>query len=144
MSVSHPSDLADATTNELLAMLEIMFLVALADQNFSAQERLNFLEHAESLSEGRIGSKMLTRLIESWEKRDMSETPLRLEELARDLGDHSTRRLAYGLARSLAEADGEVLPAEAQLLATIAEALSLDVEEAEEIAESVAMSSRPS
>ncbi len=123
-------------------MLEVMFLVAVADCHFSADERLSFLEHAESLSGGKLDASMLARLVASWEKRDLSDENARLRELARDLSDESGRRIAYGLARSVAAADG-ILSAEANLLAKIADAFGLDQSECEDIAHSVTMSQFP-
>jgi tellurite resistance protein len=144
MARSEAPDLADATTNELLAMLEVMFLVAIADGNFSPEERRKFLEHAESLSGNKLDSTMLSRLVVSWEKRDLNDENQRLEELARDLTDESARRIAYGLALGLVEADGEGAPAEVRLLAKIAAAFGLDDSESEDIAQSVRASQFPS
>lgn len=143
MAHSQHPDLADATTNELLAMLEVMFLVAVADRLFSSEERRKFLEHAVALSGGKLDAAMLTRLVGSWEKRDLRDVTPRLDELARDLSDASARRIAYGLARSMAESDGNVAPKEAQLLARIAEAFGLDLRESAAIARSVKMSQAP-
>jgi tellurite resistance protein len=124
-------------------MLEVMFLVANADDDFSPEERRNFLEHAQALSGQKLDSSMLSKLVESWIKRDLEDEGERLAELARDLSDESSRRIAYGLARGVADADGQVPPVEAQLLAQIAMAFGLDVEESEEITQSVRMSQRP-
>jgi len=143
MAHSEPHDLADATTNELLAMLEVMFLVAIADRNFSPEERRNFLEHAESLSGGKLDSTMLARLVVSWEKRDVKVTDERLNELARDLSDESARRIAYGLACGVAQTDADVASAEVQLLARVAAAFGLEEEAQEDIAHSVRMGSSP-
>lgn len=142
MGRSEPADLADATTNELLAMLEVMFLVAVADRNFSPEERRNFLEHAQSLSGGKFDSSMLVRLVGSWEKRDLKNVDERLVELSRDFPDESSRRIAYGLACRVVQSDG-LAAAEAAVLAKVAAALGLDGEEEEDIARSVKMSSFP-
>jgi tellurite resistance protein len=144
MARSEAPDLADATTNELLAMLEVMFLVAVVDGNFSPDERRNFLEHAESLSGNKLDSTMLARLVVSWEKRDLADENQRLNELSRDLTDESARRIAYGLALGLVDADGEVAPAEVRLLAKIAVAFGLDEAESDDIAQSVRASQFPS
>lgn len=144
MDDASPTRLADATTNELLAMLELMFLVAVADAHFSPTERRNFLEHAEALSEHQLDSSMLGRLVASWEKRDLQDDLERLRELARDLPDESSRRIAYGLVYGVAQSDGQLGPAEHKRLADVAEVLDLSASDAEEIIRGVHMSQFPS
>ena len=143
MTKPHPQALADTTTNELLAMLEVMYLVASADNDFSPQERRKFLDHAESLSGGKLDSRKLAPLVGSWEKRDLSNVQSRLAQLSCDLPDVTSRRIAYGLAQELADADGETQPVEAQFLAKLALAFGLDDDESEEITQSVRMSQWP-
>jgi tellurite resistance protein len=143
MARSEPPSLADSTTNELLAMLEVMFIAAIADRNFSAEERRNFLEHAQSLSGGLLDSTHLVPLVASWEKRDLQDIDERLLELSRDLPDETARRIAYGLACGVTDADGQVAPSEVNVLTKIAAAFALDEAEEEEIARSVRMSSAP-
>lgn len=142
MRKSAAEGLADTGTQELLAMIEVMFLVAQADGVFSPNERRSFLAHVQSLSEGKIGVPELTSLVERWGSAESLDVSERLTELAVLLPDETSRRIAYGLAMGIAEADGQVLESESVLLFQIAKTFGLDDEESEEIAHSVRMSSR--
>jgi tellurite resistance protein len=143
------ADLEDKSTQELLAMAEVMYLVAVADGRFSIEERAAFLEHIESLSAGRLGARQLGPLVESWERRSgpggfvAAEDDARLREIGQLLGDETARRIAYGLAMEIADADGEFLESEAQLLSRIAKAFDLNATDEREIAHSVRMSEVP-
>jgi tellurite resistance protein len=141
---SQPPGLSDATTNELLAMLEVMYLVATADGFFSTEERRNFIEHARSLSDGKLEPTHLATLVESWVRRGVGVDPEpRLAELARDLPDETARRIAFGLAMGIAESDEQLLGAEAGILKKISRAFGLEEQDADDIAQSVRMSRRP-
>lgn len=144
MPIIAPEGLHDAATNELLAMLEVMYLVATADGYFSKDERLEFLESMRSLSEGKIGAEQLSRLVEGWVARG-PETNIegRLRVLADALPDEMSRRIAYGLGMQIAESDGQFLESEALLLRQIARAFALEEGAPEEIAHSVRMSRAP-
>lgn len=143
MTSSRPPTLADATTNELLAMLEVMYVVASADNDFSPEERRQFLEHAESLSGGKLDSRNLAQLVDSWEKLRGTDKESRLMELATALPDEMSRRIAYGLAQGVANADGQLLPVEARVLESLRFAFCLEKSDADDIAASVRMSRRP-
>lgn len=124
-------------------MLEVMFIAAIADRNFSPEERRSFLEHAQSLSGGQLDSTNLVPLVASWEKRDLQNIDERLLELSRDLPDETARRIAYGLACEVTDADGQATESEVAVLTKIAAAFALDEDEEEHIARSVRMSSLP-
>lgn len=143
MAVVPPVGFSDAGTNELLAMLEVMYLVAKADGFFSADELREFLEIVTSLSEGKVGKQQLGALVDSWGKRGATDVDERLKELATALQDDLSRRIAYGLAMQIAESDGQFLRAESEMLDRIAKAFGLAEEESDEIAQSVRMSQRP-
>lgn len=137
--------LADASTNELLAMLEVMYIVATADGYFATEERRAFLAHAASLSEGKLDGAHLALLVESWVRRGVGvSAEVRLAELAVDLPDETSRRIAFGLATAMAEADGQMLMSESGILSKVSRAFGLDAEAADEIAQSVRLSRRPS
>jgi uncharacterized tellurite resistance protein B-like protein len=144
MKITPPAEFQESSTRELLAMLELMYLVATADGFFSAEERREFMASMQSLSEGKIGSAELTRLVDQWISEG-PETDLdgRLKTLAESLPDELSRRVAYGMALQIAEADGQYLQSEAALLARAARAFGLEEEESEDIANSVRMSRRP-
>lgn len=144
MEENLPTGLADATTNELLAMLELMFMAAVADSHFSPEERRHFLEHAEALSGNQLDSTMLARLVASWEKRDLHDDVNRLRELARDLPDKSSRRIAFGLVYGVVRSDGQLAASEEKRLAEVAEVLGLSLAESDEIKRGVKLSEFPS
>lgn len=144
MKITPPAEFQETSTRELLAMLELMYLVATADGYFSTEERREFVANMQSLSEGKIGSEELSRLVDQW----ISEGPetdieRRLSTVATFLPDELSRRIAYGMALQIAEADGQYLEAEAALLSKAARAFGLEEEESEDIAKSVRMSRRP-
>lgn len=144
MKITPPAEFQETSTRELLAMLELMYLVATADGYFSTEERREFVASMQSLSEGKIGSEELSRLVDQWVSEG-PETDIegRLNTVATFLPDELSRRIAYGMALQIAEADGQFLEAEASLLAKAARAFGLEEEESEDIAKSVRMSRRP-
>jgi tellurite resistance protein len=144
MSIIAPHGIQDAATNELLAMLEVMYLVATADGFFSQDERSEFLKSVRSLSEGKVSTGDLGRLVEEWAvERPELDRHARLQTLALALPDTTSRRIAYGLGLQIAEADGQLLESEARVLHQIASAFQLEEGEEEEIAHSVRMSRAP-
>jgi tellurite resistance protein len=144
VNVVRPTGFEDTAAGELLAMLEVMYLVATADGYFSADERREFLAMAESLSDGKLQPAMLRSLVDSWSAHGgTGELGTRLGELAASLPDETSRRIAYGLAVQMAESDGQYLDAEAHVLAKLAAAFGLDDGAEEDIAVSVRMSRRP-
>jgi uncharacterized tellurite resistance protein B-like protein len=144
MALIAPPGFQDAAAHELLAMLELMYLVANADGFFSMEERREFLKSVESLSEGKLGSEQLVQLVDSWSKRSPGpDLEKRLAELAAALPDAISRRIAYGLALQIADADGQFLESEAAILQKIAQAFGLEAGDPEDIAVSVRMSRGP-
>lgn len=144
MTLVAPPGFHDAAAHELLSILEVMYLVAQADGYFSQDERREFLKSVASLSEGKLGSEQLSQLVDSWVKRGVGgDVEERLKELASALPDELSRRIAYGLALQIADADGQYLDAEATMLRRISEVFGLEEGASDEIAASVRMSRRP-
>lgn len=145
------AQLEDKTAQELMAMIEVMYLVAVADGYFSAEERDAFLEHAGGLSGHQIGARELGLLVDRWEREGRAQQgapgqrnhSARLVELAQILGDETGRRIAYGLAMEIADADGQFLGSEEAILGQIALAFGLDEREQAQITHSVRMSEPP-
>lgn len=133
MSTHAPQGLADAGPEELLAIIEILFLVAQADGVFSPEERQAFLEQVHSLSEDKLELPELSNLLDRWGTLESLDVSERLEQLAALLPDERSRRLTYGLAWGLAATDDQVMESEAVVLFQLAEALGLDEDECEEI-----------
>jgi|GEM_PF-2732419 len=129
---------------EVEAMVELMFVVARADGDFSPVERRRFLETVESLSAGQLQSTDLLALIEQTE-RTIDEVGLEqhLTRVAKQFSDELACRLAYGLCAQMAMSDGNYQDVERQILNRIAVALNISPEDDEEIVQSVRLSQRP-
>jgi len=129
---------------ELEALVEVMFLVASIDGDFSIPERRHFMDMVTSLSEGRLGSSELLVLIDrAHESLRQEGIEQRLAALKTHLVDDTARRLAYGLAAQLALVDG-MNDKEKVLLDQMALAFELSQEDHDEIEASVRFaSSRP-
>ncbi|HSC86268.1 MAG TPA: tellurite resistance TerB family protein [Polyangiaceae bacterium] len=129
---------------EVEAMVELMFLVARADGDFSPPERRAFLDSVTSLSAGELDSTALLASIERIETTLLRDgLDARLAAAASQLPDEVSRRIALGLCTQMALSDGAEDVTEHAMLDRIAEALGITRDEEEEIAWSVRLSSRP-
>ncbi len=126
-----PADLDDKT---LHALIEVMFLAAMADEELSAAERTRFVETTRSLSEGRLSTEALDKLTDTMAK-DLagSSVAARLETIRARLPDQKTRTLAFSLAVQVANADAIVRTSERELLFELAEGLELSRDEAADL-----------
>ncbi|HEY4159657.1 MAG TPA: TerB family tellurite resistance protein [Polyangiaceae bacterium] len=116
---------------KLEALVEIMFLAASADGDFSDIERAHFSKSVESLTDGRIALARLDALI--------SEASLALEREGREarlasvkarLPEAGARRVALALAIQVTAADGIIRTSERELILETAEALEIDRDDA--------------
>lgn len=116
---------------KLEALVEVMFLAAAADGEFSAVEREHFLNSVESLTDKRIAPGRLAALV--------SDAGLALERDGRDarlasvkarLPEAATRRVALSLAIQVTAADGIIRTTERELILELAEALEIDRDDA--------------
>lgn len=137
MSTLASQELASAGTEELLAIIEILFLVAQADGVFSPEERQTFLEHVHALSQDKLETPELSNLMDRWGTLEALDVSERLEQLAALLPSETSRQRAYALAWGLAATDGQIMESESVLLFQLAEALGLSEDECEEIVRSV-------
>lgn len=127
---------------ELEALVEVMFLVASVDGDFSIPERRHFMDMVTSLSDGRLGSTELLELIDrAHESLRREGIERRLAALKVHLVDDTARRLAYGLATQLALVDG-MNDQEKALLDQMALAFELSQEEHDDIEASVRFASQ--
>ena len=128
MSGNELQALGDA---KLEALIEVMFLAASADGEFSSVERAHFLKSVESLTDGRIASARLSVLVS--EAREALETEgreARLGSVKARLPDAGSRRVALSLAIQVIAADGIIRTSERELILETAEALEIDRDEA--------------
>jgi len=115
----------------LEALVEIMFLAASADGEFSAVERSHFLKSVESLTDGRLAvTRLMTLLADAKEALVRDGRFARLREIKERLPEPNARKVALQLAVQVTAADGIIRTSERELILEIAEALEIDRDEA--------------
>lgn len=134
MSAAH-----DLPPPKLEALIEIMFLAASADGEFSDVEQQHFNASIESLTSGRIkGAELdalVTKLKTSLEKEGRDS---RLTSVKERLPDNAARKVALSLAVQVTAADGIIRTSERELILETAEALDIDRDEAADLVSKLA------
>lgn len=119
---------------KLEALVEMMFLAAYADGEFSEEERAHFVASVESLTDRRLGGADLEKLLKRIEDeagQDSRET--RLASVKERLGDPAACKVALRLAVQLMAADGIIRTSERELIFDMALALDIDRDQAADI-----------
>ncbi len=116
MAILVPEGLKNATQEQLVALLEVMYYVANSDGVFSTEELTHFLNVAETISGGKLNPGELGIIANGWAERDAVDLPQRFTELAQILKTPHEREMACNLAAQLAEADDAVLRPEQDIL----------------------------
>jgi tellurite resistance protein len=126
---------------KLDALVEMMFLAASADGDFSAVERSHFLKSVESLTSGRLTKATLESMLERAE-RDLasSSREARLSAVKERLPDAAARKVALSLAIQVTAADGIIRTSERELIFETADALEIDRDEAADLVRKLAPS----
>jgi tellurite resistance protein len=115
----------------LEALVEIMFLAASADGEFSPVERSHFLRSVESLTDGRLAvTRLMMLLADAKEALQRDGRAARLSEIKARLPEPNARTVALQLAVQVTAADGIIRTSERELILEIAEALEIDRDEA--------------
>lgn len=116
---------------KLEALVEMMFLAASADGDFSDVERQHFLQSVESLTDGRLAKPALEALLDR-AKQDLeaSSREARLSAVKERLPDPGARKVALSLAIQVTAADGIIRTSERELIMDTADALEIDRNEA--------------
>jgi tellurite resistance protein len=119
---------------KLEALVEMMFLAASADGDFSDVERQHFLQSVESLTDGRLAKPALEGLLDR-AKQDLeaSGREARLSAVKERLPDPGARKVALSLAIQVTAADGIIRTSERELIMDTAEALEIDRDEAADL-----------
>jgi len=119
---------------KLEALVEMMFLAASADGDFSDVERQHFLKSVESLTDGRLGKPALEGLL-TRAKKDLeaSGREQRLSAVKERLPDAGARKVALSLAIQVTAADGIIRTSERELILETAEALEIDRDQAADL-----------
>ena len=134
MSGTNASVVSGLSNAKLEALVEIMFLAASADGDFSDVERQHFLQSVESLTDGRLAKPALEGLLER-AKTDLeaSGREARLAAVKERLPDPGARKVALSLAIQVTAADGIIRTSERELILETAEALEIDRDEAADL-----------
>ncbi len=125
------NDLQALGEAKLDALVEVMFLAASADGEFSVVERAHFLKSVESLTTGRIPTARLGELVkEAAEALESEGREARLASVKARLPDAASRKVALLLAIQVTAADGIIRTSERELILEAAEALEIDRDDA--------------
>lgn len=124
--------LSELEPEALDALIEAMVLVATADGEFSAEERVRFAHCVAELTAGRMPRATVDGLVD-----EVGQTfgEIGLEgyaaSVAKRITDPRTRRIALVLAADVAGADGPLPASEREALRVLGRALEVPDEEAE-------------
>ncbi|WP_434040910.1 MULTISPECIES: tellurite resistance TerB family protein [Sorangium] len=136
-----PPPLKTLDEPNLEALIELMFLAAFADGEFSQEEKLHFFRSVESLTDRRIPQSTMDELIQTVVTQLQKEgRAARLASLKERLPSPQARKVAFSLAAQVVVADGIVRTSERELLLDVAAALELDQTEAAEVVRRLAAS----
>jgi uncharacterized tellurite resistance protein B-like protein len=124
---------------KLEALVEMMFLAASADGDFSDVEREHFLKSVESLTSGRLSKAQLEGLLkQAKQELETSGREARLTAVKERLPDTGARRVALSLAIQVTAADGIIRTSERELIMDTADALQIDRDEAADLVKKLA------
>ena len=134
MSGTNASVVQGLSNAKLEALVEMMFLAASADGDFSDVERKHFLQSVESLTDGRLAKAALEGLLDR-AKTDLeaSGREARLAAVKERLPDAGARKVALSLAIQVTAADGIIRTSERELILETAQALEIDASEAADL-----------
>ncbi len=124
----------DLPPPKLEALVEMMFLAASADGEFSDEEQAHFKQSLESLTSTRLDPAELDALLER-AKTDLDThgREARLAAVKARLPEPGVRKVALSLAIQVAAADGIIRTSERELILDTAEALEIDRDEAADL-----------
>ena len=135
----NPPSVRDFDQPKLEALVEVMFLAAFSDGEFSDEERAHFAKSVESLTDRRLEKGALEALMTRLEKDVRGDArEARLGSVKTRLSDPGARKAAFGLAIQVVAADGIVRTSERELLLELAEGLDIDRDEAADMVKKIA------
>jgi uncharacterized tellurite resistance protein B-like protein len=116
---------------KLFALVEMMFLAAFADGEFSTKERSYFLDSIQTLTDNRLTKPKLEELVDRAKAELQAHgREARLLDVKSRLPDARARKVALALAIQVTAADGIIRTSERELIMETAEALEIDRDEA--------------
>jgi tellurite resistance protein len=117
--------------DRLAALVEVMFLAASSDEEFSDIERQHFVQSVESLTDHRLSGSELAELLEKVQQElAASDRSSRLRAVKDRLPEPAARKVALALAIQVTAADGIIRTSERELILEAAEILDIDRDEA--------------
>ncbi|WP_437497793.1 tellurite resistance TerB family protein [Sorangium sp. So ce1099] len=129
-----PPPLQTLEEPNLEALVELMFLAAFADGEFSQEEKVHFARSVESLTDRRIPQSTMDELIHTVVTQLQQEgRAARLASLKERLPSPQARKVAFSLAAQVVVADGIVRTSERELLLDVAAALEIEQTEAADV-----------
>jgi tellurite resistance protein len=112
---------------DMEALVELMFLAASADGEFSAAEKQHFLRSVESLTDRQIPESTMDALFARFTRQlQSSGRAACLASVKHRLGHPGARKVALSLVIQVVASDGIIRTAEHELLLEVAEALEID------------------
>lgn len=134
MSDSEPNLVGELSDPRLEALVEMMFLAASADGEFSEIERAHFVKSVESLTDGRLNGPRLEQLLaRAKSDLDAAGRDARLASVKQRLPDARARKVALSLAIQVTAADGIIVTSERELILETADALQIAPDEAADL-----------
>ncbi|WP_197041095.1 tellurite resistance TerB family protein [Chondromyces apiculatus] len=134
MPPSMPPSLRAFGEPRLQAMVELMYLAASADGDFSKEERAHFLSSVESLTDRQISGSSLDRLVARFEadlRKDGRD--VRLASIRERLESIALRKVGLSLVVAVIVADGIIRTTEREALLEMADALEISRDEAADL-----------
>lgn len=129
-----PPSLRDVEEPRLHALVELMFLAATADGEFSGDERRHFQESVESLTDRKVTGESLDRMLDAIEKSHAGEgREARIAHVKDALPTPELRRVGLTMAIRVMIADGIVRTSERELILDMADGLDVDRDEAADL-----------
>jgi tellurite resistance protein len=133
------SAVKDLAHPKLEALVEMMYLAASADGEFSDIEHEAFFGSVESLTDGRLARKDAEAIIERVKRElETDGRDARLAAVKARLVEPGARRVALSLAIQITAADGFIRTSERELILETAEALEIDRDEAADLVAKIA------
>lgn len=131
---NEPPSLRDVEEPRLHALVELMFLAASADGDFSGDERRHFQQSVESLTDRKLSGSALDNLMTTIEQSHAGEgRAARIAHVKEWLPTHELRRIGLSMAIRVMAADGIVRTSERELILDLADGLELGHDEAADL-----------
>jgi uncharacterized tellurite resistance protein B-like protein len=126
MPAIHPPSVRTLDEPSLEAIVELMFLAAFADGEFSDQERQHFMRSVESLTDRRMSQSTLDDLVRRVVAGLQAEgRAARLASVKERLPSPLSRKVALSLAIQVVVSDGIIRTSEREMLIEVADTLEI-------------------